>query len=35
MKNEFEDKLIRLEDFSFIKVYLGEFHNEFFENMIS
>ena len=35
MKNNFEEKLIIFEDFPIIKTFLGEFHLEFYEEMIN
>ena len=34
MKRNFKEKLIRLEDFPFIKVFLREYHEEFYEEII-
>lgn len=34
MKSDLEENLIKLENFPFIKAYLGEFHEEFYEEMI-
>jgi len=34
MKIEFEKKLILLDDYIFIKTYLGDLHKEFYDDMV-
>ena len=34
MKSNFKENLITLQDFPFIKAFLGELHDQFFEEMI-